>query len=116
MNSIFIKNKAKNNGTLYGIKVQNCTIVKIQTQLLTQPIIAYYNDNKYMIIQLKDENGVKITNASVNINYGGTIKTLITSNQGEIKFSTKNLIPKSYNVIISFLGNDFLEKTSIKGV
>ena len=113
MNSIFIKNKAKNNGTLYGIKVQNCTIVKIQTQLLTQPIIAYYNDNKYMIIQLKDENGVKITNASVNINYEGTIKTLITSNQGEIKFSTKNLIPKSYNVIISFLGNDFLEKTSI---
>ena len=113
MNSIFIENKAEHNGTLYGIKVQNCTIIKIQTQLSTQSINSYYNENKYLIIQLKDKNGVKLSNVSVNVDCGDVVKSLITNNHGEVKFSTKNLIPKSYNVIISFSGNDFYEKTSI---
>ena len=113
MNSIFIENKAEHNGTLYGINVQNCTIIKIQTQLSCQPITTYYNEGKYMFIQLKDKYGVKMANVSVDINCGGVVKSLFTNSQGEIKFSTKNLIPKSYNVIISFLGNDIYEKTSI---
>ncbi len=113
MNSIFIENKAEHNGTLYGIKVQNCTIIKIQTQLSAQQVNTYYNEDKYMIIQLKDKYGVKMSNISVNVDCGDMVKSLITDNQGEIKFSTKNLIPKSYNVVISFLGNDFYEKTSI---
>ena len=112
MNSIFIKNKAY-TGIIYGINVKNCTIIKIQTQLSSQTINTYYNEDKYMIIQLKDKEGVKISNVGVNINYGGTVKTLITNNQGKIKFSTKNLLPKSYDVEISFLGNDIYEKTSI---
>ena len=113
MDSIFIENKAEHNGTLYGINVQNCTIIKIQTQLSCQPITTYYNEGKYMFIQLKDKYGVKMANVSVDINCGGVVKSLFTNSQGEIKFSTKNLIPKSYNVIISFLGNDIYEKTSI---
>ena len=112
-NSIFIENKAKHYGSIYGIKVQNCTIKKIQTQIFAQPINTGYNEDKYMIIQLKDKDGIKISNVSVNINYGSTVKTLITNNQGEIKFSTKNIIPKSYNAIISFLGNDIYENTSV---
>lgn len=113
INSTFIENKAKHNGTLYGIKVQNCTIIKIQTQLSTQPVNSIYSEDKYMIIQLKDKDGAKLSNISVNVDCSGVVKSLITNNHGEIKFSTKNLIPKSYNVVISFSGNDFYEKTSI---
>lgn len=113
LNSIFIENKAKHNGTIYGIKFQNCTIIKIQTQLFAKQINSYYNEDKYSIIQLKDKNGVKMANVNVNVDCGGVVKSLITNKQGEIKFSTKNLIPKSYKLKISFLGNDFYEKTSI---
>ena len=66
-----------------------------------------------MIIKLKDKNGVKISNAKVKVNYGGVLKSLVTNKHGEVKFSTKNLIPKSYDVVISFLGDDFYEKSSI---
>ena len=113
MNSIFIENKAQHNGTIYGINIINCTILKIQTQLYCQPVTTYYNDDEYLIIVLEDKYGVKISNISVNIDCGSLVKSLTTDNQGVVKFSTKNLIPKSYNVIITFNGNDIYENTSI---
>ena len=113
MNSIFIKNKAKHNGTINGVNVQNCTIIKIQSQLSCQPIATFYNEGKYLVVTLKDSDGVILSNVSVKLECGSIVKSLITNNRGEIKFSTKNIVPKSYNVKISFLGNDFYEKICI---
>ena len=79
------------------------TAKPVSTQIYAEAVTTVYNGGKYLVITLKDSEGIAVSNVNVSINFNG-IKTLKTDKNGQIKLSTNNLAPKTYNVGITFEG------------
>lgn len=75
------------------------------TKLTTSSVTTVYNTNNYLIVNLKDENNNPIEGVKIGISING-IKYLITNAKGQVKFSTKSLVPKTYTAKITFSGNN----------
>jgi hypothetical protein len=84
---------------------------KISTQLIAKQVTAIFNVNKNLVVTLKDSNGKAISGVQVSISLNG-VKTLKTDKNGQIKISTKGLVPKTYTAKVTFNGNDVYGKST----
>jgi hypothetical protein len=87
---------------------------KDSSKIFSSKLTTVYKTNKYLVVTLKDSQGRAIVGADVVVNLNGA-KTLKTDKNGQVKVSTKNLVPKTYTAKITFNGNANYEK-SIKSV
>ena len=74
---------------------------RLDTVIKAPSAVTYGN---YLVITLKDNNGKVVSGVKVTVKIK-TSKTLKTNKNGQIKISTKNLVPKSYAVKITFKGS-----------
>ena len=77
---------------------------KIETQLTGDSVTTVYNIDKDLVITLKDSKGKAISDVEVDVDFNG-VKTLKTDSNGQIKLSTKGVVPKEYDAKITFKGN-----------
>ncbi len=81
------------------------------TELVASGLTTVYNNNDYLVVTLKDKNNNSIADVKIGISLNG-VKYLTTDSKGQVKFSTKSVVPNKYNVKITFSGNDFYIKYS----
>ena len=87
------------------------SINKLATKLAASGITEFYNDGKYLIVTLKDNNNKPLNGQKIAINLNG-VKYLITDAKGQVKLPTASLKPKTYNVAITFAGTgSYLKST-----
>ena len=87
------------------------TVNKAKTQITVNAITATYNVNKELVITLKDSNNNALSGIKVTVELNG-VKTYSTDKNGQVKVSTKGLIPKVYTVVISYAGdNNYVKST-----
>ena len=84
---------------------------KIETQLVGSAITVTYNDDKYLVVTLKDSKGNAIVNAKLDVDLNG-VKTFTTDDKGQVKVSTSSLIPEVYSAKVTFDGNAIYDKSS----
>lgn len=87
---------------------------KLLSKLTAANLNAYYKSGKSFVATLKDENGNPITNAEIKINFNSQNKILKTDDKGQIKMTTSNMVPKSYDVSLTYLGNDYFTNATAK--
>ena len=99
---------------MYGGNAYNCTVIKITPTITLNKLNYIYNDDDYLKIIIKGFNNSLIINTTVNVEITGVLNNTFTTNSnGEISIYTKNLKIKSYNVIVSFTGDDNYENTTL---
>ena len=87
-------------------------IQKDFTKLIASTMIATYNDGKELTITLTDGFDNPISEASIVVDLDGS-KKYTTDKNGQIKISHEDLIPDSYEVNITFKGNDLYKESKI---
>ena len=94
------------NATDYDLdNVEGMIIVdKSKTTVSSKAVTAVYNNNKYLVITLKDSKGKAISGAKVTVTLASA-KAYKTDKNGQIKINIGKLIPKTYTAKISFAGN-----------
>ena len=98
----------------YTSGINDVVIIKVKkaTPTITATeIIATYNINGDLVITLTDSTGNPMASEEITVNLNGK-KTYITDKGGQIKITTKGLIPKTYSVAITFEGNANYTKTN----
>ena len=107
------KIKFDGNDSYEGSSAETAIIVEKATSKLTaNTATAAYNDDKYLVISLKDNANQPIVNASVSVNLKG-IKNYTTDENGQIKIPVQKLTPKTYVAKISYGGdNNHVESDS----
>ena len=83
----------------------NVEISRKTPELTATSVTTTYNVNKDLVITLKDEKGEALSGEEVTVDLNGT-KTYTTDENGQVKIATGSLVPNTYNVKISFAGND----------
>ena len=91
---------------LDNVVINNSTITinNLKTEFFANAITTIYNVNNVLTVSLKDEYGIPLSAFSVIVNLNGA-KTYTTDKNGQIKVSTKGLIPKVYTARMTFNGN-----------
>ena len=100
------------SGNATGDNTTNVTEIT-QTTLYASSVSTVYNGGKYIVVILKDSyknplNGVKVTVKFSN----GKTETKTADKNGQVKFSTNGLAPKTYKATISFAGNAHYAKSA----
>ena len=93
-------NESNNN---YKLSIE--CIGEINTVLTAANMTARYLDNKNFLVTLKDSNGTPLSGLKVSVDLNGE-KNYTTDSNGQVKISTKNLVPDKYNATIRFAGNE----------
>ena len=94
------------NDSYESSSAQTTIIVKKATTTLTaDTVTSAYNDDKYLVISLKDDANQPIVNASVSVDLKG-VKNYSTDKNGQIRISVQNLAPNSYIAKISYAGGN----------
>lgn len=104
--------KILNSEDDYLMDTAKLIVNKIKTNIIAPNITTTYNDNDYLVITLNNQEGDVIKGAKLFINING-VQSAITNDKGQVKISTKGLIPHLYNVFISFEGNDTYDKSNV---
>ena len=85
--------------------VQGIIVVnKDKSAVSSKAVTAVYNNNKYLVITLKDSKGKAISGAKVTVTLASA-KKYTTDKNGQIKINIGKLVPKTYTAKISFAGN-----------
>lgn len=94
------------NATDYdNVTAQGSIVVnKIKTAVTSKAVSTVYNNNKYLIITLKDSKGNILSGQTVTVKLASA-KKYKTNKNGQIKINIAKLVPKTYNAKISFAGN-----------
>ena len=87
------------------------TINKDASQITAADLTATYNDGKYLVITLKDSGGNPISGYLLSVDLNG-VRNYTTDSNGQVKVSTKGLVPKTYTATIRFAGNDIYNESS----
>ena len=87
------------------------TINKYASQITATGITTTYNVNKDILITLTDGEGNPLSDFTVSVDLNG-VKNYTTDSNGQVKVSTKGLIPKTYTATISYAGNDLYNESS----
>ena len=87
---------------------------KTPSKLTAANLNTYYKSGRSFVAALTDEIGNVIINADINICFSGKNKTLKTDYNGQVKLTTGKMIPKSYDVILTYLGNDYYTNSAAK--
>jgi predicted outer membrane repeat protein len=81
--------------------------VKKATPIITaSEVSTVYNQNKDLIVTLKDSKNQALAGFNVTILLNGRNRTLTTDSSGRVKLSTDGLAPDSYVAQIAFAGNE----------
>ncbi len=80
-------------------------ITQMKTEIAADDVTSSYNDNKNLVITLKDANGKPVSGATVSVDLNGA-KNYTTDAKGQVKVSTKGLAVGKYTAKIAFAGND----------
>ncbi|MBR5504162.1 MAG: Ig-like domain repeat protein [Methanobrevibacter sp.] len=88
---------ASNNVTL--------EVNRIETILVANSITVSYDANRQLVITLKDSSGNVLSGLDVDILLNGENIVLTTDKNGQVRVSTKDLVPDIYTATISFAGN-----------
>ena len=88
------------NVTSQGVIIVN----KENSTIKSSAVSTVYNNNKYLVITLKDSKGNPISGAKVTVTLASA-KTYTTDKNGQIKINIVKLVPKAYTAKISFAGN-----------
>lgn len=86
-------------------------VKKLDSTIVSSDITGSYNDGKTISVTLETKDGTPISGATVSIDLNG-IKTLTTDDNGQIKYTLNGLIPKTYDVTISFNGTNIYGQAS----
>ena len=106
LTSYTVKIKFAGNESYNSSSTETTVIVKKATTKLTaDTVTAEYNNNKYLVISLKDDLDQPIVNNSVSVNLNG-VKNYITDKNGQIRISVQNLAPNYYVAKISYAGDN----------
>ena len=100
--------------TYYGNSIYNQAkteitkkIVKKEPTSITAPdITTTYNTEKDLVITLVNNQNSPLSNTEITVDLGTGAKTYTTDNNGQIKISTKDLAPNTYEVKIRYNGNE----------
>ena len=115
-NCTFKFNTATKSGNdAYEVITDNtCRFIK-STKITASAVTAIYNNNKYLVITLKDSEGKVLSGLYVSVTLSGTKKYKTNSN-GQIKINVAKLVPKTYTAKISFAatGNYLASSTTAK--
>ena len=77
------------------------TINKAKTELTANKVTATYNTNKNLVVTLTDINGNPLGGLPLTVKITGS-KTYTTDKNGQVKVNVGKLVPKTYNVKITF--------------
>jgi len=86
-------------------KTTTISIDKDSTKITAADVTATYKVDKYLVITLKDSKGNPLANATVTVDLN-TIKNYTADENGQIKIKVSNLLPKTYDVKITFAGDN----------
>ncbi|MEE3325371.1 MAG: hypothetical protein VZR33_08570 [Methanosphaera sp.] len=115
-NCTFKFNTATKSGNdAYEVITDNtCRFIK-STKITASAVTAIYNNNKYLVITLKDSEGKVLSGLYVSVTLSGAKKYKTNSN-GQIKINVGKLVPKTYTAKISFAatGNYLASSTTAK--
>ena len=123
VNCTFTNNKATlYGGALFGGTFTNCTFkgnsakwgsttyesksAVYPNSIVATAISMVYNLNKDFVITLKDNNKQVLKNYKLDVEINGKSYVYTTNNNGQIKISTKNWSPKTYEIFISANGKN----------
>ena len=84
-------------------------IIKDDVSLDVNSISTTYNNNKNLVITLRDSWGNPISNCAVSVNMG-SFKTYNTNSKGQVIISTKKLAPSNYLTTVSFAGDKYYKQ------
>lgn len=84
----------------------------LSTTLTANDVTANYNETKYLVATLKNENGNAVVGVDVKISVAGTTYTLTTDSKGQVFLSTAGIVPNKYVATISFAGNKAFKPSS----
>ncbi|WP_405309616.1 hypothetical protein [Methanobrevibacter sp.] len=95
---------------LYNESTGHVKIVvnKVASKLIAVGVNTVYGDDKNAFIILKDANGKSIGGAEILVD--GSAKK--TDAKGQVKVSTKGMVPKTYNLKLTFNGNNIYDKST----
>lgn len=91
------------NGSNVAPITKTITVAKNPTKLTAAAVTAVYNNNKYLVITLKDGKGRALSGVKVTVTLG-TAKTYKTNKNGQIKINVGKLVPKTYTAKIKYAG------------
>ena len=98
-----------------GLDVNSINItmtVKKSTFIYGENVNAVYNVEKILIITLHGPNNRILDNESLSVTLNGVTKIYITDDNGQIKISSKALVPQTYKATIKFAGNSEYAKST----
>lgn len=99
---------------LKNITVHDTVDYKTLSKLTAANLNAYYNAGKSFTATLKDEYGNPIKDAEIKIFLNGKNETRKTDDKGQVRLGTNKLIPKSYDVSLTYGGNDYYANSTAK--
>ena len=86
-------------------------MVKVESKIIASPVTTTYNDDKYLVITLKDQNGTPISDEVLTVNLG-VIKEYTTDAKGQVKINIAKLTPKTYTAMITYRGSDIFNAST----
>ena len=82
------------------------TISQDPTEISATQVTTTYNVNKDLVITIKDSKNRPLSGFDITVDLNGA-ETYTTDENGQVKIATGSLVPNTYNVKISFAGNDY---------
>ena len=80
------------------------SVNRLGSQINADPVATTYNVDKDLLITLTDAKGNPLSGLKVTVMFDDAVE-YATGNNGQIRVNVANLVPKTYNVKISFPGN-----------
>ncbi|MBR3155546.1 MAG: Ig-like domain-containing protein, partial [Methanobrevibacter sp.] len=84
----------------------NITVIvnRLASQINADPVATTYNVNRDLVVTLTDAKGNPLSGLKVTVMFDDAGE-YTTGNNGQIRVNVANLVPKTYNVKITFPGN-----------
>ncbi len=87
------------------------TVNKVTTTITSKAVTAIYNNNKYLLITLKDAKGNALRGVYVTVTLSSA-KKYKTDKNGQIKINVGKLLPKNYTAKIGYAGDIYYKASS----
>ncbi len=85
---------------------------KKKTSITGSDISATFDNKKFTLITLKDEDGTALSGLNLSVKLNDKVEKYKTDSKGQFKITTDGLLPKTYTAAITFDGNADYEKSS----
>jgi len=95
------------------VLTKEAPIEKISTVITAPAVTTVYNTDNNLVVTLKDSKGNAVANARISIVLNGVKRDVNTNANGQATLAIpSNLVPKTYDVSISYDGDDIHIKSS----